>query len=322
MAKLVAIANQKGGVGKTTTAINLAASVAYYGHKVLLIDLDPQANATSGMGIEKSGAGASIYQSLVGDKPLSDVIQPTAVECFDVVSSHIDLIGMEVELVNQEGREQKLKNSLAKLDSVYEYIFLDCPPSLGLITLNALCAANSVLIPMQCEYYAMEGLSKLMDTVNRVKQFLNPDLDVEGVLLTMYDSRIKLANDVVKEVQKVFNEKAYSTLIPRNIRLAESPGFGKPVLTYDLSSKGAQSYLQLAREFLKRNGIVIDENVVLVSKPAKKNKAPAPQESAKEAAVEVAVVVMNEAVKEIENPEENHIVMEIAQEAAVEKVNS
>ncbi|MBI3013200.1 MAG: ParA family protein [Elusimicrobia bacterium] len=250
--KRIAIANQKGGVGKTTTAINLAASVAQSGHPVLLVDLDPQSNATSGMGLVPPEDG-NIYSVLMGDKPAAETILPTMIECLYVLPSHIDLIGAEVELVQKENREHQLKESLAGLDSKYEYIFFDCPPSLGLITLNALCAAQSVLIPLQCEYYAMEGLSKLVDTVQRVRQALNSNLEVEGILMTMYDSRVKLANDVVQEVQKVFKDKVYQTLIPRNVRLAESPGFGKPVVVHDPSSRGAKCYLQLAEEFLKRN---------------------------------------------------------------------
>lgn len=259
MAKCVAVANQKGGVGKTTTAVNLAASLAYYGQEVLLIDLDPQANATSGLGFDKNKVEGNIYDVILQDRPLSEVILPTTVDWLEIVASHIDLIGAEVELVNMEGREQKLKERLEKLDQVYRYVILDCPPSLGLITLNAFCAADSVLIPIQCEYYAMEGLSQLLETVERVKGSFNPHLEIEGVLLTMYDSRIKLANDVVGEVKKVFKDKVYDNFIPRNVRLAESPGFGKPVLKYDLQSSGSQAYLQFAREFLVRNGTVVEE---------------------------------------------------------------
>ncbi|MBI2118913.1 MAG: ParA family protein [Elusimicrobia bacterium] len=258
MAKVIAVANQKGGVGKTTTAVNLAAGVAHYGHETLLIDLDPQANATSGLGVDKNAGNGSIYNALMGDKIISEVIRPGIIEWLDIIPSNIDLIGAEVELIQQEGREHKLKTLLAELDSVYQYIFIDCPPSLGLMTLNALCAANSVLIPLQCEYYALEGLSQLMDTINRVKQYLNPGLEIEGVILTMYDARVKLSKDVVAEVQKVFNEKAYKTLVPRNVRLAESPSFGKPVILHDPSSKGAQSYFQISKEFLEKNGVNVE----------------------------------------------------------------
>jgi chromosome partitioning protein len=257
MAKCIAVTNQKGGVGKTTTAVNLSASLAYYGQEVLLIDLDPQANATSGLGFDKRNLKGSIYDVLIDEKPLSEVILSTSVEWLELVGSHIDLIGAELELAKAEGREQRLRQSLQKFDRVYKYILFDCPPSLSLITINALCAAQSVLIPIQCEYYALEGLSQLIETVFRVKQSMNPAIEIEGVLLTMVDSRIKLANDVIAEVKKVFKDKVYRTMIPRNIRLAESPGFGKPVLKYDFSSKGAQSYLQFAREFLERDGIAI-----------------------------------------------------------------
>ncbi len=259
MAKCIAVANQKGGVGKTTTAVNLAASLSHYGQKVLLIDLDPQANATSGLGIDKRKVEAGIYDVLVEGKSLAQVVQPTSVEYLELVASTVDLTGAEVELVNMEGREKILKGHIDKISTEYQYVLLDCPPSLGLITLNALCAANTVLIPIQCEYYAMEGLSSLVETIFRVKQSFNSALEIEGVLLTMYDSRIKLANDVIGEVRKVFKDKVYQTVIPRNVRLAESPGFGKPVLKYDFSSKGAQSYLQAAREFLGRNGVVVEE---------------------------------------------------------------
>ena len=259
MAKCIAVANQKGGVGKTTTAVNLASSLAHYGQKVLLIDLDPQANATSGLGVDKRKVELSAYDVLIEGKSLAHVVRQTGMQRLELVASSIDLTGAEVEMVSLEGREQILKREIEKFGSSYDYIFLDCPPSLGLITLNALCAAQTVLIPIQCEYYAMEGLSQLVETIFRVKQTFNAPLEVEGVLLTMYDSRIKLANDVIGEVRKVFRDKVYQTLIPRNVRLAESPGFGKPVLHYDFASKGSQSYLQFAREFLKRNGIVIEE---------------------------------------------------------------
>ena len=262
MAKVIAVANQKGGVGKTTTAVNLAASLSHFGQKVLLIDLDPQANATSGLGLDKRKVEAGIYDVLMEGKSIAQVVRQTSVEWLALVASTIDLTGAEVELVNMEGREQILKSHLDKISSEYQFIFLDCPPSLGLITLNALCAAATVLIPIQCEYYAMEGLSQLVETVFRVKQSFNSALEIEGVLLTMYDSRIKLANDVINEVRKVFKDKVYQTMIPRNVRLAESPSFGKPVLDYDFSSKGAQSYLQCAREFLTRNGIAVEEKAV------------------------------------------------------------
>lgn len=258
MAKCIAIANQKGGVGKTTTAINLAASLAHYGQEVLLIDLDPQANATSGLGFDKRNLELTVYEVLMGEKPLAEVIRPTSVDWLEIAPSRVDLIGAEIQLIETDDREKKLKQALSQFNSVYRYIFLDCPPSLGLLTLNALCAAQSVLIPIQCEYYAMEGLAQLMDTIQRVQQTLNPALDIEGIVLTMFDTRIKLANDVVGEVKKTFKEKVYSASIPRNVRLAESPGFGKPVLEFDFSSRGSQAYLQLAREFLQREGVTIE----------------------------------------------------------------
>ncbi|OGR86199.1 MAG: hypothetical protein A3A86_00670 [Elusimicrobia bacterium RIFCSPLOWO2_01_FULL_60_11] len=266
MSKCVAVANQKGGVGKTTTAVNLAASLSHFGQKVLLIDLDPQANATSGLGVDKRKVELSAYDVLLEGKSLAHVVRQTNIQGLELVASNIDLTGAEVEMVSLEGREQILKREIDKFSSTYDYIFLDCPPSLGLITLNALCAANTVLIPIQCEYYAMEGLSQLVETVFRVKQSFSPRLEIEGVLFTMYDSRIKLANDVIGEVRKVFRDKVYQTMIPRNVRLAESPGFGKPALHYDFASKGAQSYLQFGREFLQRNGVVIEEKAVVVEK--------------------------------------------------------
>jgi chromosome partitioning protein len=254
MAKIIAIANQKGGVGKTTTAINLAASVAHLGNETLLIDFDPQANATSGLGVDKNSQ-KNIYQVLSNQMSLDDIIQPTEVNWLDIAPNSIDLIGAEIEFVNIENRELQLKNTLANLKKQYKYIFIDCPPSLGLLTVNALAAVNSVIIPMQCEYYALEGLSQLLKTIDLIRQNLNKDLTIEGILLTMYDSRVNLSDQVIEEVKKHFGDKVYSTLISRTVRLAEAPGFGKPIILYDKSSRGAQAYLELAHEFLSRQEI-------------------------------------------------------------------
>ena len=255
--KTVAIANQKGGVGKTTTVINLAASVALAGVKTLVIDLDPQANATSGLGAEKAAIDTSVYAVLTGQKRLGEVVVPTQIENLSLAPSGIDLVGSEIELATLENRERRLKDALAELGDAYPFVFLDCPPSLGMITLNALVASNAFLIPIQCEYYALEGLTQLVRTIDFVKDRFNADLNLEGILCTMYDGRSNLTRQVREEVEKHFGEKMYRTWIPRNVRLAEAPGFGKPGVTYDSQSVGARAYKLLADEFLHNNGIRI-----------------------------------------------------------------
>lgn len=248
MSEIIVIANQKGGVGKTTTAINLSASLATLSHETLLIDLDPQANSTSGLGIKKDEVKFSIYDVLMNDTLLEDVILPTDIEWCELVPSGLDLVGAEVELVNVLSRETRLKDALAKFERVYEYIIIDCPPSLGLLTINALTAANSLIIPVQCEYYAMEGLDRLLELQKKLKQVLNSNLTLAGVLLTMYDARLNLSEQVITEIKKCFGSKVYKTIIPRNVRIAEAPSFGKPVILYDRRSKGAEAYLNFAKE--------------------------------------------------------------------------
>ena len=251
MAKFIAIANQKGGVGKTTTAVNLATCVAQQGKKALLIDVDPQGNATSGMGVEKDKCEYSIYDMLINGVSAEKIILPTKVPNLFILPARIELAGAEIELVSLMSREFKLKNALRGIQHEYDYIIADCPPSLGLLTLNALAAADTLLVPIQCEYYALEGLSQLMNTVRLVRQNLNPDLEVEGVVMTMYDSRTKLSNQVVNEVKKFFKNKVYDTIIPRNVRLAEAPSHGMSILEYDSRSAGAVAYRMLAKEIIE-----------------------------------------------------------------------
>jgi chromosome partitioning protein len=257
VAKVICIANQKGGVGKTTTAVNLSASIAVAEKKVLLIDIDPQGNSTSGMGFNKSGSKETIYDALLRGTGIKGTIQKTAIPFLDVIPSNTDLIGAEVELIQEREREKKLDRLIKEVEADYDYIFIDCPPSLGLLTINSLTAAHSVLIPLQCEYYAMEGLSQLLKTIQLIKQALNPRLKIEGILLTMFDGRNNLSHQVALELRNHFKDKVFETVIPRNIRLSEAPSYGKPALLYDIHSKGAESYLNLAREILadgKRDG--------------------------------------------------------------------
>ena len=252
MGKIISVANQKGGVGKTTTTVNLATILAKKGKKVLLIDTDPQGNATSGLGITKESE-LSVYDLLVGDTELNEVVQETSIKNLKVCPSNISLAGAEVELVSMMSREQRLRTKLDVAKDEYDYILIDCPPSLGLITLNAFTASNSVLIPVQCEYFALEGLGQLLNTVNLVKKHLNKDLEIEGALLTMYDARTNLSNQVVKEVKKYFENKVYKTVIPRNVRLSEAPSYGMPISVYDPKSKGAKAYEKFTKELLKNN---------------------------------------------------------------------
>ncbi len=251
MSLILAIANQKGGVGKTTTAVNLAASLAVAERRTLIIDIDPQGNATSGLGIDKDSAGPTIYHALIGEAELTAIIRPTALEFLKVVPADVDLIGAEVELVGAAGREGRLKEALNTLPpEAYEYVIIDCPPSLGLLTINALTAADDVLIPLQCEYYALEGLSQLMNTIKLIRDNYNPRLGVKGILMTMYDPRTNLSQQVADEVRRHFPLLVLETAIPRNVRLSEAPSFGKPIVLYDIRSRGAVAYLNLAKEII------------------------------------------------------------------------
>ncbi len=254
MGKIISVANQKGGVGKTTTAITLSSMLAKKNKKVLLIDADPQGNATSGVGVEKE-MEKSVYDLLVEDTEVKEIIQESSIKNLKVCPSNINLAGAEVELVSMMSREQRLKEKLEEVKEDYDYIIIDCPPSLGLITLNAFTASNSVLIPIQCEYYALEGLGQLINTINLVKKHLNKNLEIEGALLTMYDVRTNLSNQVVKEVKNYFGDKVYKTVIPRNVKLSEAPSYGMPITIYDPRSKGAKSYEKFVKEFSKNNEI-------------------------------------------------------------------
>lgn len=259
MGKVIAIVNQKGGVGKTTTAINVAASLAVLEKKVLLIDADPQANASSGMGFDVNNVQNSIYECLIGKSTAKEAIFHTEIKGFDLISSHIDLVGAEIEMLNLPDREKIMKNVIEKIKDEYDYIFIDCSPSLGLITVNALTASDSVIIPVQCEYFALEGLGKLLNTVKLIQARLNPQLEIEGFLLTMYDARLRLANQVVEEVRRHFQKMVFQTVIQRNVKLGESPSFGKPVILYDASSIGAANYLNMAKEILQNNSTDKDQ---------------------------------------------------------------
>lgn len=253
MGKIIAIANQKGGVGKTTTTVNLAASLGVLEKKVLLIDADPQANATSGLGIEVDEVELGTYQLMEHTKTAEETIIQTSSPNVDLIPSHIDLVAIEIELVDKDDREYMMKKALQGLSDKYDFILIDCAPSLGLLTLNALTAADAVIIPIQCEYFALEGLGKLLNTIKSVQRIHNPDLDIEGMLLTMYDSRLRLSNQVVEEVKKHFGDMVFDTIIQRNVRLGEAPSYGETIIKYDASSKGAANYLNMANELLKKN---------------------------------------------------------------------
>lgn len=255
MGKIIAIANQKGGVGKTTTAINLAASLAALEHKTLIVDADPQANTTSGLGFNPKNIENSIYECMVDSIAVKETIMPTEINYLDLLPSHIDLVGAEIEMVNLVNREEKMRETLQDIKNLYDFIIIDCSPSLGLITINALTAADSVIIPVQCEYFALEGLGKLLNTIKIIQSRLNTNLEIEGILLTMYDVRLRLSNQVVEEVNTHFKQMVFETIIPRNIKLSESPSFGIPAIAHDAESKGAVAYLNLAEEIIKKNAV-------------------------------------------------------------------
>lgn len=272
MGKIIAFANQKGGVGKTTTCVNLAAYIAVMGKKVLVIDMDPQGNATSGLGVEKTQNTKTIYNVFDGDAFIHEVIVPSYIEGLDIVPATVDLAGAEIDLVQMPSREKVVKNILGRIKNNYDFIMIDCPPSLGLLTVNSLTAADSIIIPIQCEFYALEGLSQLMNTIRLIKHHLNPNLDVEGVVLTMKDSRSNLIAQVSQEIIKFFGKKVFETAIPRNIRLAEAPSHGEAIISYDPSSKGAEAYLTLAEEVLKRNKLTFTQITKATKIKARRNE--------------------------------------------------
>ncbi|HAH50052.1 MAG: ParA family protein [Balneola sp.] len=263
MGKVISIANQKGGVGKTTTAINLAASLAAIEHPTLVIDIDPQSNTTSGLGIDVKTVTNSIYEVMIGSTDTTETIRSTELDFLDLVPAHINLVGAEIEMIDREDRERILDKAIGDLRDKYDFIIIDCPPSLGLLTINALTASDSIVIPVQCEYFALEGLGQLLNTIKIVRQHLNPDLDIEGVLLTMYDTRTRLSNQVAEEVKRYFDDRVFKSVIARNIRLAEAPSFGKPALLYDSTSTGSKNYLSLAREIIKKNRKLFKNSPVL-----------------------------------------------------------
>jgi chromosome partitioning protein len=265
MGKIIAVANQKGGVGKTTTAINLSASLAVLEYKVLLVDADPQANSTSGVGFDPRNVKTSIYECIINDVNPRDIILKTNTPNLDLLPAHIDLVGAEIEIINMPNREQMMKYALEKIKSDYDFIIIDCSPSLGLVTVNSLTASDSVIVPVQCEYFALEGLGKLLNTIKIVQDRLNPTLEIEGILLTMYDLRLRLSNQVVEEVKTHFQSMVFDTIIQRNTKLGEAPSFGETIIMHDASSKGAINYLNLAREILQKNGLTqIDENEKII----------------------------------------------------------
>lgn len=268
MGKVISVANQKGGVGKTTTSINLAASLAATEHPTLLIDIDPQANCTSGIGIEHRSPGNSTYEVLIGDVPIEDAVQETEMPYLHAVPSHINLVGAEIEMVDVVDRERILKSAITRIRREYDFVVVDCPPSLGLLTVNSLTASDSVLIPVQAEYFALEGLGQLLNTIKIVRQHLNPELAIEGVLLTMFDTRLRLSNQVADEVRRYFGEKVFKTIVQRNVRLSEAPSFGKPVILYDATCIGARNYIALAREIIQNSRAYLDGSNEETQEPA------------------------------------------------------